>query len=122
MFFLCGRTKQVKVICTKKCNWNKAHCHHLEKKFMIFSRLKEDRWKLKQYSLLVSLYHQARDTKAQNDTLPFLLMMKPFRSQESKIYCFREKMQNFTCLCRLVFRALLGGAMVGTLVHVAFDF
>lgn len=50
------------------------------------------------------------------------LAMKPFCSQESKIYSFREKMQNFTCLCSLVFRTLLGGAIMGILVHAAFDF
>lgn len=76
--------------------------------------LEENRWKLKQWSSGVSQYHQARDTNAQDVMLPFLLVMKPF--------CFREKMQNFTCLCSLIFRTLLGDAIMGILVHAAFDF
>lgn len=48
-------------------------------------------------SLGVSLYHQARDARAQINMLSFLLVMKPFCSQESKIALERK------CRTSLVF-------------------
>lgn len=82
-------------------------------RFMVISILEEDRGKLKRYSSGVSLNHRARDTKAEGNMLPFLLVLKPLRSQEFKIYRAREKMQNFSCLCSLAIRTLLEGCHYG---------
>lgn len=68
---------------------------------------------MKWYSSGMSLNHQLRDTKAEGNMLPFLLMLKPFCTQEFKIYRAREKMQNFNCLYSLVIRTLLRGGHYG---------